>query len=64
MVEDLRKIFSLDGNISCVMHETKIFLQGPPQLEDLRKKDDTERLFKYSTSELDRVIFYKELTIY
>ena len=38
-LEDLRKKFSLDANISCVMQETKIFHQGPlPQLEYLRKK--------------------------
>ena len=29
-LEDLRKKFSLDANISCVMQETKIFHQGPP----------------------------------
>ena len=29
MVEDLRKKFSLDANISCVMQETKFFHQGP-----------------------------------
>ena len=39
MGEDLRKKFSLDANISCVMQETKIFHKGPPpQLEDIRKK--------------------------
>ena len=29
MVEDLRKKFSVDAKISCVMRETKIFHQGP-----------------------------------
>ena len=29
MVEDLKKKFSLDANIYCVMQETKIFHQGP-----------------------------------
>ena len=31
-LEDLRKKFSLDANISCVMQETKIFHQGHPPL--------------------------------
>ena len=39
MVEDLRKKFSVDAKISCVMQEKKIFKQAPPpQLEKLRKK--------------------------
>ena len=38
-LEDLKKKFSLDANISCVMQETKMIHQAPPpQLEDLRKK--------------------------
>ena len=39
MVEDLKKKFSFDANISCVMQEMKVFHQAPPPLlKDLRKK--------------------------
>ena len=39
IVEYLRKKFSLDAKISCVMQETKIFTKAsPPQLEAVKKK--------------------------
>ena len=38
MVEDLRKKFSVDAKISCVMQETKIFHQGPPSTGRFKKE--------------------------
>ena len=38
MVEDLRKKFSVDAKISCVMRETKIFHQGPPSTGRFKKE--------------------------
>ena len=39
-LEAVKKKFSSDANISCVIQETKIFHQGlpPPQLEAVKKK--------------------------
>ena len=41
-LEAVKKKFSLDVNISCVMQETKIFHQGPPLLNWMKFSLDAD----------------------